>query len=461
MDLLPNTPQFFFDDIGIVNQRRVVRRWLPAQVYPRPALEPEMPWEARFLTLYGSVLADPAGGWRMYYTDWAPGHGHPHVLLATSADGFRWRRPELGVVEWQGSRANNIVLTPDANMDAPSVIYDPVDAVYPYKLLAFQHGDMNVAWGPGWGLWLYRSRDGLAWEQVPVVRLRAGDMTNLMATRVHGRHVAYTRHPEMMARAGCRAIYRSESADGLMSWSEPELVLARDLQDEPDVEFYGMSVFERHGWHIGLLQYWRSDVDVIEVHLAFSRDGRRWMRPEPRAPFIAATYDWNRAWTTCASGGPICVGEQMVFYFGGRWSSHSYDSAQQYGAIGYASLALDRFCAIEGAAGGTFDTAPLAWPGGDLTINADTRESFASHPMHLSGEIGVEVLDGEGRELAEWSGERKAVFRGNTHSRARIHDQRVVWPEGRSLAALKGQVVRLRFHLRHARLFTFEARVGV
>ncbi len=80
--------------------------------------------------------------------------------------------------------------------------------------------------------------------------------------------------------------------------------------------------------------------------------------------------------------------------------------------------------------------------------------------MHLSGEIGVEVLDGEGRPLPEWSGEHRAVFRGNTHSRARIHEQRVLWPEGRSLDVLKGQAVRLRFHLRHARLFTFEARMA-
>ncbi len=305
MELKPNTPQFLFDDSAIADQRRLVRRWLPANVFPRPVLEPERPWEARYLTMYGSVLPDPAGGWRMYYTDWAPGHGHPHVLLATSSDGFRWQRPELGRVEWQGSRANNIVIAPQAVMDAPSVIHDPADADYPYKLLAFQAKDMTPPWGPSWGLWLYRSPDGLAWEPVEGPRLKAGDMTNLMATRVNGKHVAYTRHPAMMERAGCRAIYRAESDDGLMSWSQPELVLAPDLQDEPDVEFYGMSVFERGGWHIGLLQVWRSDADVIEVHLALSRDGRNWMRPAPRAPFISATYDWNRAWTTCASGGPI------------------------------------------------------------------------------------------------------------------------------------------------------------
>ena len=152
------------------------------------------------------------------------------------------------------------------------------------------------------------------------------------------------------------------------------------------------------------------------------------------------------------------MGDTMVFYFGGRWSSHSYDAAQQYGVIGYASLPIDHFCALEATIGGRFDTVPFTWPGGSLVLNADTRESFNSHPTHLNGEISVEVLDAAGNLLPEWSGEQKAVFRGNTHSRNFISDGTVRWPDDRTLAALTGQEIRLRFHLKHARLFTFEAR---
>ena len=46
--------------------------------------------------------------------------------------------------------------------------------------------------------------------------------------------------------------------------------------DDTDVEFYGMVAFERNGWLIGLLEYWRSATDTLELHLAYSRDGRRW-----------------------------------------------------------------------------------------------------------------------------------------------------------------------------------------
>jgi hypothetical protein len=456
LTLQPNTPHYFFDDALIADSRRVVRRWLPATVFPNPVIEPDRPWEGRMATLYGTVLPAPGGGYYLYYCEFTPGQSNK-TMLAVSADGFRWEKPELGLVEWQGNRANNIVLREPWFSGEPSVIYEPEDADYPYKAVLFQTMD-PVHWGDDWGLYGYRSPDGLRWERLPEMLIQAGDRTNLMASKVDGKYVIYTRHKDMFAHTGTRAVYRTESAD-FRQWSDLELVLRPDLGDEPDVEYYGMSVFLRHGWHFGLLEYWDGRRDVIQTYLVLSRDGRHW-RHTSRQPFIAATYDWNRAWSTCASNGPLYLGDDMVFYFGGRWTSHSYSSAQQYGAIGYASLGLDRFCALEASTGGQLTTPVLTWPGGDLRLNADTRESFVSHPMHLNGEIAVEVLDANGTPLPEWSGDRKAIFRGNTHCRTAIHNQNVRWPGDRSLHALSGQSLHLRFHLTHARLYTLEARVG-
>lgn len=461
MSIPKNTPQFFFDDSLIAHQERLVRRWLPATVFPRPVLEPDQPWEGRNVVLYGTVLPDPAGGWRMYYCNWpAGGIGRPlhrsMILMATSPDGLRWEKPALGLIDWNGSKANNIVLRPELELDAPSVIYDADDKATPWKLLVFHADESKTPWNPRWGLYLYKSRDGLTWEPVAGPRVQAGDNTNLLATKVNGRFVAYTRHPQMMAQVGARAIYRTESHDA-MTWTEPDLVLAPDLDDEPDVEFYGMSVFERHGWHFGLLQHWQGDQDIIETRLTLSRDGKRWTRPL-RHPFIAATYDWNRKWSTCASNGPILLRDQMLFYLGGRLTSHSYDYAQQYSSIGYASLPVDRFCALEGTTGGWFETVPIEWPGGELVINADTRESFSSHPMHLNGELTIELFHPDRKPLNNWSGENKAVFHGNTHARCILNDAPVKWPHDKKLDTLRNQSVRFRFHFKHARLFTIEAR---
>lgn len=456
--LEPNTPQYFFDDTLIAHQQRLVRRWLPATVFPQPAIVPDKPWEGRMLVLFGTVL-EYSGGYRIYYCDFAPTVRPPQMLMATSEDGLRWEKPGLGVLQWQGSDQNNIVLTADTTFDSPSVIFDAQDNETPYKMLVFQHHDGDKAWGDSWGMYAYTSADGLSWQgsQQPV--LKAGDRSNLLPTKQDGKHVLYTRHPNMMQELGARAIYRSESED-FNNWTEPELVLAPDLLDAPDVEYYGMSVFERHGWYFGLLESWKGDIDTIETLLVFSRDGKNWARSPLREPFIAPAYDWNRTWNSCASNGPIIINEQMVFYFGGRLTSHHYDSAQQQGVIGYASLPLDRFCALEGTWAGVMVTPPIQWPGGDLVLNADTRQSFASHPGQCNGQIAVEVLDSNGKPLPEWSGEQQATFAGNTHSRARFSDGRVLWANAKSLDELRGQNIQLRFHLSHARLFTIEARLA-
>ena len=37
--------QLFLDDTWVADQRRLQRRWYPAEVYPEPLLRPNMPWE--------------------------------------------------------------------------------------------------------------------------------------------------------------------------------------------------------------------------------------------------------------------------------------------------------------------------------------------------------------------------------------------------------------------------------
>src|SRR5262249_13205215 len=158
---------------------------------------------------------------------------------------------------------------------------------------------------------------------VPNPRLHAGDVTNILPEKINGEFIIHTRHPHMSQLIGCRGIYQSRSKD-FMTWSPPELVLAPDLADAPAVEYYGMSVVGRHQHWIGLIWYWHAHIDTIEVYLVHSRDGLNWSHPTPRGPFIASQYPWNRKWSSPASNGPIIVNEQMVFYFGGRWTAHDF-----------------------------------------------------------------------------------------------------------------------------------------
>ena len=72
----------------------------------------DKPWEKGGITSYGNAFWDSiAGEYRLYYVpvswDAAPGFC---LALATSKDGVNWDKPDLGAVEWQGSKDNNIVV---------------------------------------------------------------------------------------------------------------------------------------------------------------------------------------------------------------------------------------------------------------------------------------------------------------------------------------------------------------
>ena len=448
-------PQYFFDDTLISFQGHLTRRWMPATVFPEPVVVPDKPWEPRILAIFGTVLEQEDGSYRMYYTGFTGNRNyHMKVFVAESEDGFRWTKPELGIVDWQGSRANNITLTPDHSNDGPSVIYDPEDAEQPYKMVMFGRKDLVNRWGPDWGIYAYGSKDGLTWQRRrPEVLFRAGDRTNAMARKSDGRYVIYTRDPDMKY----RVIYRTESTD-FISWSDLEMVLEPDLEDAPDVEYYGMSVFERNGWFFGLLEHWQASNDVLQTYLVLSRDGKTWRHISPRAPFIAPTHDWHRDWLNCASNAPIIIDDVMVFHIGGRWMSHHYDRAQQLTGIGYASLPIDRFCAMEGQRNGRLVTPPIKWPGGELLLNADTRGgTYSGHPGVCYGAITVELFDADGKPLPGWSEKDEAKFIRNTHSCGGIGEQKVQWPEEKQMDQLKGKTIRLAFTFNDARLFTITA----
>jgi len=134
--LQPNVPQFLFDNALIAHQGRLTRRWLPATVFPEPVVKPDKPWE-RVLG-YLSVLAHPEDGYRMYYWKFDPRRfgtnargSQSMVCLATSRDGFHWEKPNLGLVEWEGSRENNILIASEWHCDGHSVVLETIPLTWP------------------------------------------------------------------------------------------------------------------------------------------------------------------------------------------------------------------------------------------------------------------------------------------------------------------------------------------
>ncbi len=100
--------QIMVDDQRISHKEGVVRRVHAGRKLDNPVLVSEMPWELsnsdHRVYIFGTVLQTPGGdGFRMWYERF------DRQLYATSADGIQWTRPQLGLVDYNGSSQNNIL----------------------------------------------------------------------------------------------------------------------------------------------------------------------------------------------------------------------------------------------------------------------------------------------------------------------------------------------------------------
>ena len=88
---------------------------------------------------------------------------------AESDDGIRWRKPKLGLVEFRGSRDNNLILVPHGFVGYHTlVLHDPdeKDATRRFKMLALvmEFGEYKTPWGKNRAYVPLYSADGLRWR---------------------------------------------------------------------------------------------------------------------------------------------------------------------------------------------------------------------------------------------------------------------------------------------------------
>ncbi|MDD5604222.1 MAG: hypothetical protein PHG48_09165, partial [Eubacteriales bacterium] len=113
----------------------------------------DKPWEDRFIAFYLTVI-DINGLLRMWYTC-RDKEGQGNIAYAESHDGLTWEKPDLGIVDYRGSKKNNLVGLHDLE---GSVIYDrnaEGGAEYPYRYFTSRHRK---------GIFIFKSRDGIIWE---------------------------------------------------------------------------------------------------------------------------------------------------------------------------------------------------------------------------------------------------------------------------------------------------------
>ncbi|MCC6508249.1 MAG: hypothetical protein IT423_04025 [Pirellulaceae bacterium] len=423
-----------FVDNWLIDQLNGVSRQLHKPVPQEVVITCDEAWEGN-TSAYFTLLTDGARK-RMYYRgshyDEATQKGtHPmFTCYAESTDGVHWVKPKLGLVEYAGTKENNIILEGVGSINFTPFLDENPDCAPDarYKALA---GDKT-------GLKAYKSSDGIHWSLIqdkPVITNGNFDSQNLAFWHpLQRRYVAYHRK----TKDSIRDIMFSVSTD-FLNWNDPRFL---DYGESPKEHLYTNAIqpYSRAP-HIllGFPTRYQPKTQQVEPVLMSSRDGLAFQRwSEELIPITAPkNRDGNRS-NYMAHGLFQLSPDQLSLYATEAYYAGPGSRVRRF------TLRTDGFVSIHAD-----DTA------GELLTKPFT---FSGNALHLNyaaaggGQVRVEIQDRWGQPIG---GYRLADCTPLTVDKI---DQGVVWkttPATR-LADLSGAPVRLRIELRNADLYSLK-----
>src|SRR5688572_12832841 len=145
-----------FVDEHLIESKRNVEHHLTAPTKREVVLELDKPWEGP-VSAYYTVFRD-GDKIRLYYRG-----GEDFTCYAESTDGIHFTRPQLGLVEHKGSKANNVLFR-DPQDTSFAAFRDANPDVKPdarYKALSY-----TVVDGKHGGMTAWASPDGIKWRRM-------------------------------------------------------------------------------------------------------------------------------------------------------------------------------------------------------------------------------------------------------------------------------------------------------
>jgi hypothetical protein len=435
---------------------------------PRPeeiSLPFNAPWEGPTSGAYVTVLRDGAK-FKMYYRgrqDGPDGKPIQVTCLAESPDGIRWQKPNFGLHDFNGSKANNIVYPAEpraiAHNFCPFIDSKPgVPAEERYKA---------VGGGYPHGLTRLVSADGLKWRDFrpdPLFAEYALDSMNVSVWLPEEKMYAIflrtlegdPKPPGARRPAGAvRDISRSVSKD-FVTWSKPEtmkyggapkehlytnathpyfraphLLIALPLRFVPNRQ--PLPVAEMDAYGVGSTQR-NATGDAV---LMTSRGGTTYDRTFMES-FIRPGLDrkrWSARNNYPALGVVPTSPDEMSIYVSGHYTLPDNH-------IRRFSLRTDGFASVRAPlSGGVLLTKPVIFSGARLVVNYSTS---------AAGNLRVELLDAGGRPISGYAAADCDEIYGDEIARV------VTWKGQANVRALAGQPVQLRFSMKDADLFSIQ-----
>ena len=452
--------QLFLDDFGIETIRGLDRR-MHQPLKMGAVIRPDKFVGEEAVQVRGVPLWDPQ---EKIFKLWLSGTSNP---FRTSPDGLHWS------------------IAPGPGPGPTLVVYDPNDSD-PARRYKAVHTNSGFLVSP----------DGQQWTRLDVSPVQSFDESNFSYNPKEGLFIHTVKrggpHGRSVGLATSRdfenwtdygddvygVVFHADDLDQHLGELRIEARFADPTQHHPcydipstyNVDVYNMSVFRYESLYIGLPQmYYRtgkvdgswpgfdklpiSDKMMVnyrrdgdwagfhEVQLTCSRDLKDWKRLANREPFMPTSPLGAGAWDEASvvpPSYPILRGEELWFYntvgryYGVVLLEHGRNKPNT--AIALSTLRRDGFMSLDaGDTEGTLLTDPFKLPDGKLFVNVDA----------LNGELRVEVLDGEGKVVAQSKPLRGDLLR-----------EPVKWSEG-DIADFKDQTASLRFTLRNGQFYSY------
>jgi len=434
----------------------------------------DSPWEGNWSGLV--TLFKDGDIYRMYYGagDWPSGKPRRARLTcyAESNDGIHWTRPELGLVEFNGSKKNNIIL-PDTGLK-----FVPFKDTNPNYKADEQYKALTYLQKPTRGLYAYASADAIHWRRMrdePVVTKGYFDSQNVpMWDSVRKRYVEFHRDTRgwddtrnsgglqlgITEKGWVRDVLTCTSPD-FLNWTEPQWL---QYPGSPRMQIYLNQIrpyYRAPHIFVGFLGRFMAGREIekglpITTHPAYkyasisetlfmtSRDGvhfKRWgeafIRPGRRKErwIYGATFPNYGLLVTkpLASGMPDEL--SLYIYDGGGHSQRGQATRfRRY------SLRIDGFVSVNAPlSGGEVVTKPLTFSGSKLAMNFATS---------AAGSVRLEIQDLSGEPVEGFTlADCPEIFGDQI-------EQVVTWKSGNNVGQLAGKPVRLRFALKDADLYS-------
>ncbi len=401
---------------------------------------------------YGSVVRSE-GKFRLWYVavdrhllEWATPKQNFAIwrpAYAESEDGIHWTKPNLGLVEYQGNRDNNLIKMDPGPFGIINlkVLHEPDDPNpdHRYKITA-QTWWVNADGKGGRGtLAPFYSSDGTTWNIVNGVepidgRMKVEDMFLPMHHYEAGSGLynwkgiyyitgqsnsGHFQHGTTPYSGREVLIHRSADFENWEPTAHVGFVREGQYKDfkygEGEETHEGLSVWKRGNVLLGLSGMWHGAPDwpgrTIELGFLISNDGLNYREPltEWKILELGEDGEWDQGGLLQGQGFEN-VGDQTFIYYG-AWDPRPGSAYPPRGGVGLAILPRDRFGSLSMREANK--AAQLVTAVVDIPSQSTPRFFLNAEGLSDQATLRIELLDAREQPVDQFSGEHAAIIRAN------------------------------------------------